>query len=140
MLRLILRGRYWVLETEEFEAELDELLSGKGGRVDERSKNKVVAHIARLAERLPSGTEKWRHLRGRIYELKPKPFRIACYVDEPYIVVYAVWKKVGSKRRDSRIIDRVLAMESEIARELGMFKARVLGDAWHQGMGNSNRN
>jgi len=121
MLKVILRRKFWVLETEGFETELDELLTGKGGKIDERSKNKVVAHIARLAERLPLGTEKWRHLGGRVYELKPKPFRVACYVDEPYIVVYAVWRKVGSKKRDRRLIEKALEMESEIARETAPF-------------------
>jgi|GEM_PF-4492581 hypothetical protein len=126
MLKVILRRKFWVLETEGFETELDELLTGKGGRIDEKSKNRVVAHIERLAERLPQGTEKWRHLGGRVYELKPRPFRVACYVDEPYIVVYAVWSKIGSKKRNQRLIETALDMESEIARELEDFKTKVL--------------
>jgi len=44
-------------------------------------------------------------------------------------VVYAVWRKVGSKKRDQRLIEMALEMESETAKELEDFKTKVLSNS-----------
>ena len=45
-------------------------------------------------------------------------------------MVYAVWRKVGSKKRDQRLIEMALEMESETAKELEDFKTKVLSIDW----------
>ena len=115
MLKKFRVGRFYVLETSDF---TDKLLETVG---DEEALKKILVYIGRLADRIPSRREMWRHLGGDIYELKPKPYRVACYKKGTYVVVFDVWRKSGKKGKDKRYINKALSREEEIAHELEEF-------------------
>ncbi len=79
---------------------------------DSKGSKKVLSWIERLAKRIPSGEDKARPLKGEIcqkyniYELKPKPYRIAfvCLCDR-YILIGYIWKK-RANTQDSKEIKK----------------------------------
>ena len=115
MLRVFRAGKFYVLETYDFTDKL------RGTVGSEEDLKKVIAYIGRLADRIPNRKEMWRHLGGNVYELKPKPYRVACYKKGTYVVVFDVWRKSDKKGRDQRYIDMALSKEGEIAHELEKF-------------------
>jgi mRNA-degrading endonuclease RelE of RelBE toxin-antitoxin system len=49
----------------------------------------IKATIGRLAERIPNKPEQWRNIKGceNLFELKIKPYRLACYMKGMNILI-----------------------------------------------------
>ena len=76
---------------------------------DAKEKKRIVQFLYRLLERFPNKPEQWRKLKGEdcknVFELKPKPYRLACLVMDRYILVVHLWRvqKNRSRSKSSEI-------------------------------------
>ncbi|WP_456397037.1 hypothetical protein [Desulfurobacterium sp.] len=89
MFEKLAEGVNTVYYTGQFEREV---LSLK----DESGQKKILSWLQRLAEGFPNQPEKWKPLKAknchRVYELKPKPYRVCCLVLGRNILAVRLWR------------------------------------------------
>ncbi len=92
------RNRYWVFVLEKVEKDIEKLK-------EEKHKKKIIQFLYRLSLRIPNQPEIWekvKECKENIFELKPKPYRLGCYVKDKYILVVHLWrvqKNISSEKR-----------------------------------------
>ncbi len=100
--------------------------------LDEKARRKIFAKLKFLSEACQfNKPEQWRPLKGTmcrkydIWELKPKPYRLAFFKDnfkgKTCFVVFAVWKKEGGKK-DRELIERICGEAASVKEFWHRFK------------------
>ena len=108
--------------------EVEEFIDG----LDPKARRKIFAKLKFLSEACQfNKPEQWKPLRGTmcreydIWELKPKPYRLAFFKDnfkgKNCFVVFAAWKKEGGKR-DRELIGRICGEAPSIIELWNKFK------------------
>jgi len=106
---------------------------------DKREFKKVLSMIEMLAKRcFFNNPEQWKPLKGKIcqkysiWELKPKPYRLAFFKDfyrnKECFVIYKIWRKEG-KRRDRKLIEKICSEAQVIKEKWAYFKEKGGKDA-----------
>ncbi|WP_456400464.1 type II toxin-antitoxin system RelE/ParE family toxin [Persephonella sp.] len=87
---------------------------------DKGSVKRIKSNIARLAERIPNKPEKWESIKGckNLFELKVKPYRLACYVIETNILILHFWKVQKNISKQKRAdIEKACEIAKEVKYE-----------------------
>ncbi len=116
-------GNNVVCVTDELEGQIREL--------DKRDRKRVLQYLYRLADRFPNKPEQWRKLKGSgcedVFELKPKPYRVACLVyRKRYILAYYLWRVQSNRsKRKSDEIGKACRIAQELRDGFKRFVERV---------------
>ncbi|RTZ58944.1 MAG: hypothetical protein DSZ31_04800 [Gammaproteobacteria bacterium] len=101
---------------------------------DKRDFRKILKMIKMLAKRcFFNNPEQWKPLKGEIcqmfgiWELKPKPYRLAFFKDfyrnKECFVIYEIWRKEG-KRKDRKLIEKICSKAQTIKEKWIYFKEK----------------
>jgi mRNA-degrading endonuclease RelE of RelBE toxin-antitoxin system len=101
---------------------------------DKKGFKKVLERIEMLAKRcFFNSPEQWKPLKGEtcqkfgIWELKPKPYRLAFFEDSyenrKCFVIYKIWRKEG-KRKDRKLIEKICSEAQAIKEKWEYFKGQ----------------
>ncbi len=84
---------------------------------DKVAVKKIKSNIARLAERIPNKPEKWESIKGceNLFELKVKPYRLACYVEDINILILHFWRVQKNMSKQKRAdIEKACEIAKEV--------------------------
>ena len=107
--------------------ELEEQIRG----LDKKSRKRVLQYLYRLADRFPNKPEQWQKLKGSdcedVFELKPKPYRVACLVyKRRYILAYYLWRVQSNRSKGkSDEIGKACRMAQEVKDGFKRFVERI---------------
>jgi hypothetical protein len=101
---------------------------------DKKGFKKVLERIEMLARRcFFNSPEQWKPLKGEIcqkfgiWELKPKPYRLAFFEDSyrnrKCFVIYEIWRKEG-KSKDRKLIEKICGEAQAIKEKWEYFKGQ----------------
>jgi len=81
---------------------------------------RIKSNIARLAERIPNKPEKWESIKNceHLFELKIRPYRLACYVKDRNILILHLWKVQKNMSKQKRAnIEKACEIAKEVKDE-----------------------
>ncbi len=122
-IKLLSKGENRVFYTSKFEREVLKLR-------DKKSQKKVLSWLKRLESGFPSQPEKWKPLEGedcqRVFELKPKPYRVCCLVVGRDILAINLWRIQKNRgRAKSKEIENCCKKAREVEDDFKRFIKRV---------------
>jgi hypothetical protein len=129
-LKVVLKKKRWLLLEEKLIRDLEQVK-----RNDLKSYKKIMKQLKMLSDGLYfNKEEQWRPLKGKdcrennIWELKPKPYRLAfiwlnCTQLEIFIF-FRLWKKEGRRKKESEKIEKLCKDAYIILGEFEIIKQR----------------
>lgn len=87
---------------------------------DKTAVKKIKISIGRLAERIPNKPELWESIKGceNLFELKVKPYRLACYKQGNNILILHFWRVQKNMSKQKRAdIERACEIAQEVKNE-----------------------
>ncbi len=87
---------------------------------NKKAVKKIKAYILRLAERIPNKPELWESIKNceNLFELKPKPYRLACYMEDDNILILHIWKVEKNISKEKRKnIEKACEIAKEVSNE-----------------------
>ena len=86
---------------------------------DDKAKKRITGYLKKPADRIPNQKEQWERIKVckdfKAYELKPKPYRLGCYVFEESILVVHLWRVQKKKSiKKSAEIRKVCGIIKEV--------------------------
>ncbi len=93
---------------------------------DKKVKQRIIQYLVRLGDRIPNKPEQWERIKAckrvKAFELKPRPYRLGCYVFEDAILVVHVWRVQKNRSVDKdREIKKVCEVVEEVKDEFERF-------------------
>lgn len=91
----------------------------KLAKKDRTMAHRVMKHIQRLSDGFPNKPEKWERIKTcrdvSLFELKPKPYRVAVLVWNNFCLCLHLWKvEKGSSRRKQTEIEKACVKAREV--------------------------
>lgn len=100
--------------------------------IDKLKDKKAVKHIktgiARLSERIPNKPEQWESIKGceNLFELKIKPYRLACYKHGSNILILHIWRVQNNMSKQKRAeIEKACKIAQEVKNEFEKLVRRI---------------
>jgi len=87
---------------------------------DKEAIKRIKVSIDRLAERIPNKPELWESIKGceNLFELKVKPYRLACYLKGSNILILHIWRVQKNMSKLKRAdIDKACQIAQEVKDE-----------------------
>jgi hypothetical protein len=129
-LKVVLKRKRWLLLEEKTIGKLEQIK-----RNDQKGYKKIIKQLEMLSKGLYfNKEEQWRPLKGKdcrenkIWELKPKPYRLAfiwlnCKKLEIFIF-FEIWKKEGRRKKESEKIEKLCKNAYTVLEEFEIIKQR----------------
>ncbi len=95
---------------------------------DKKAVKRIKTGIGRLAERIPNKPELWESIKGceNLFELKIKPYRLACYKHGNNILILYFWRVQKNMSKQKRAdIERACKIAQEVKDEFERLVRRI---------------